>query len=293
VVKRGGAKVLAVVIVAIAIWSGGRVAYADNVSDLINDLQTNSSDKVRLSAALNLPKLQDNRAVPALVGALKNDSDKNVRGASALGLSTLLQGQVPAGLKKQAIAQLQDSAANDSSSFVQRQASNALARIGSGGSTAASNSGGGGAVYVNVGPMSSKAGLPNDAALRTSMVKTATKLIPKTSPALSVTWPGGGAPTAAQLAAKQTQGFYVDGTLNEVKVKSAGGSATISCKISMLIASYPDKSMFGFLNGGASVQGGAGDADVAQSIDDCVSAVVESLITSKIVPTIKTKAGIP
>jgi hypothetical protein len=56
-----------------------------------------------------------------------------------------------------------------------------------------------------------------------------------------------------------------------------------------LLASYPEKSIFGLLNGGASVQ--ASGSDVALAREDCVSAVVEDLIAKKIVPTINTKAG--
>jgi hypothetical protein len=59
----------------------------------------------------------------------------------------------------------------------------------------------------------------------------------------------------------------------------------------MLIASFPDKSMFGFLNGGATVQASADPSDVAEAKNDCVDAVVEDLVTKKVVPTIKTKAG--
>ena len=69
---------------------------------------------------------------------------------------------------------------------------------------------------------------------------------------MTTTWPGG-APSKAALAQKGVAGFYVDGTLNELKVKSSGSGATISCKVSMLLADFPDKSVFGFLNGGASV----------------------------------------
>ena len=59
----------------------------------------------------------------------------------------------------------------------------------------------------------------------------------------------------------------------------------------MFLASFPDKAVFGFLNGGASVQASASPREVTLASQDCVSAVVESLITNKIVPTIKSKAG--
>jgi len=61
----------------------------------------------------------------------------------------------------------------------------------------------------------------------------------------------------------------------------------------MLLASYPDKSIFGLLNGGASVQATGSARDIALAREDCVSAVVEDLIAKKIVPTINTKAGSP
>jgi hypothetical protein len=57
----------------------------------------------------------------------------------------------------------------------------------------------------------------------------------------------------------------------------------------MLLADFPDKSVFGFLNGGANVQGSASQRDIDLGTQDCIQAVVEDLITKKIVPTIKTK----
>ena len=51
--------------------------------------------------------------------------------------------------------------------------------------------------------------------------------------------------------------------------------------------------MFGFLNGGASVQGAASPSEQALAGEDCVSAVIEDLIAKKIVPTICSKASCP
>jgi len=57
----------------------------------------------------------------------------------------------------------------------------------------------------------------------------------------------------------------------------------------MLLASFPDKSIFGMLNGGAKVQGSAAAKDIDPAGEDCVTAVVEDLIAKKIVPTINSK----
>lgn len=273
-------------------------AHADNVDELIKQLESDS-DKIRLSAALNLTKLGDPKAILPLAKALGNDSDKNVRGAAAVGLGKLVNSNTRSAVKNLAINSLKKAAANDESSFVKTQADKALAALGqdAGGGTGnggggGSGNGGGGAIYVNIGPMSSKTGnAAADPRLRALMVKVATSTMNKTASTMATSFPGGGVPTKNQLAAKGFQGFYVDGTLNEVKVTTSGSTATVSCKISMLLASFPDKSVFGFLNGGAKVQGSASQRDIDLASEDCVSAVVEDLIAKKIIPTINIKAG--
>ena len=265
-----------------------RTAHADNVATLIGQLE-DSSDKVRLSAALNLTKLGDPKAILGLIKRLdsNNESSKNVRSAAAVGLGTL-GNKVKGSQRDLAIKALRNAQANDPSEFVKVQAERALEKIGAGGGN--TPTGTGGSIYVNVGPMSSKTGGPNDSKFRAMMVKVSTSTLSSRAPTMQQTW-AGGAPTKAQLASKGFQGFYVDGTLNEVKVEKSGNTATISCKVSMLLASFPDKSVFGFLNGGAKVQGSASQRDIDLGSEDCVSAVIEDLIAKKIVPTIKSKVG--
>jgi hypothetical protein len=266
-------------------------ARADNVKALIQQLETDDSDKARLSAALNLTKLGDPRAILPLAKALGNDSDKTVRGAAAVGLGALVSDKTSATVKKLAVAALRRAAESDDSDLVRGQADKALKAIGEAPpqiSVPPANAAG---IYVNIGPMSSRTGdATADAKMKGLMAKTATKTMAKVASSMAITWPGG-EPTKAMLDAKAVAGFYIDGTLNELKVKQAGSSTVVSCKINMLLASYPDKSIFGLLNGGASVQASGAASDVALAREDCVSAVVEDLIAKKIVPTIQTKAG--
>ena len=105
---------------------------------------------------------------------------------------------------------------------------------------------------------------------------------------MATSWPGG-APSKSVLAQKGVNGFYVDGTLNTLDIKTSGGGATLSCKVSMLLADFPDKSVFGFLNGGASVTASSSQSDQDLASEDCVTAVIENLIANKIIPTIKSK----
>lgn len=286
--KFARACVVCVVAVTALLVTFTKPAYAGNVDTLIGQLD-DDSDKIRLSAVLNLTKLGDPKAIPALIKRLDPnvESSKNVRGAAAKGLGTLAADASKA-QKAAAAAALTKAKDSDPSPFVTAQAEQALGKIGSVGTT--SQPSGSGCIYVNVGPMSSKTG-SNDTKFRGMMVKVAQQTLTRTASNMQQTWSGGGVPTKAQLQSKGCDGFYVDGTLNELKIEKSGNTATISCKVSMLLASFPDKSVFGFLNGGAKVQGSTSQRDIDLGGEDCVSAVVEDLIAKKIVPTIKSKVG--
>jgi hypothetical protein len=265
-------------------------ARADNVDELVRQLENDDSDKVRLSAALNLTKLGNARAILPLASAVERDGDKSVRSAAAVGLGRLVTDRTDPKVKAKAIAALTRARDSDDSELVKAQAARALKAIGA---TEAVTPTPGGGIYVNIGPMSSKTGdAAVDPKLRALMVKIATRTMAKVASNMATTWPGG-VPTKAMLDAKSTQGFYVDGTVNDLKVKESRSSTMVSCKINMLLASFPDKSIFGLLSGGASVQASGSATDIALAREDCVSAVVEDLIAKKIVPTITTKAGSP
>jgi len=288
------ARLIQLVVVLLALVAG-RVAHAGQVETLIDQLNNDGTDKVRLAAAVNLAKLGDAKAILPLAKALLNDSDKNVRGACAVALGVLVTSSTKSSIKGLVVNNLKNAAENDSSDFVKQQAQKALTSITGQGGTVTPNTpntpnGGAGGIYVNIGPMSSKAGAANDAKLRALMVKVAGQTLGKVATKMSTQWPGG-LPSKAALAQKSVSGFYVDGTLNTLSAKVSGGTATITCKVSMLLADFPDRNMFGFLNGGASVQGASGEKDQALASEDCVSAVIEDLIAKKIVPTICTKTS--
>ncbi|HUS29452.1 MAG TPA: HEAT repeat domain-containing protein [Kofleriaceae bacterium] len=269
-----------------------RVAHADSVDTLVKQLG-DSSKNVRLAAALNLAKLADQKAVLPLAKTVTSDDDASVRAAAAVALGKTVNSSTKESVKKLAIANLK-AAANDSSSTVKAQAQKALETItgassSSGGTNTGTASGSGkGGIYVNIGPMSSKTSSSKNDKLRALMVKTTEKTLAKVASSMQTTW-AGGAPSKSTLASKGVAGFYVDGTLNTLDIKTSGGGATISCKVSMLLADFPDKSVFGFLNGGASVTASTSQSDQDLASEDCVTAVIENLIANKIVPTIKSK----
>jgi hypothetical protein len=259
-------------------------ARADKVDKLISQLTTAKAYKVRLSAALALAKLRDKRAIPAFLKVL-SDPDKTVRGVAAASLGKLIDGGTDPGLRAKAERALKRAASKDKNKFVRDQAKKALAalaKIGTGG-------GGGGGIYVDIGAMSAK--VANGKKLRGVMKTTVEKTLAKKASSFLTTWPGGKSPSAKQLSASKTTGFYVDGTLVDLSTKPGSGMTVVSCKVSMLIATYPAKSMFGFLDGGAKVQAGTSTQDIEYAKQDCVTAVVENLVATKIIPTIKSRGA--
>jgi hypothetical protein len=287
-----------VVSIAVALMVAGRAtpARADNVDELIRQLADDDSDKVRLSAAVNLTKLGDPRAILPLAKALGNDTEASVRAAAAGGLGTLVTSKTAPGVSKVAVATLTQAESSDPSAFVRREATKALKAIGvtSGGSgTQVQTPQGGIAIYVNIGPMASKTG--NAAAnpkLKDLMVKIANQTMTRVASHMATTWPGGGAPTQAMLQATSTDAFYVDGTINTITVTQAGSSTMVSCKISMLLADYPNKTLIALLNGAGSVEASGSANNQALAGEDCVSAVVDDLIANKIVRTICGKTNV-
>jgi hypothetical protein len=129
------------------------------------------------------------------------------------------------------------------------------------------------------------------AGITEAMRKTAVKALARKAPQIQTTWSSGGSPTELDLKKAGVTAFYLDGTLTTLTV-SKGGNPQVSCNVSMLLATYPQKSMFGFMKGGAAVETGgpATDKAIQQAAKDCVEAVVEDMVLTQALPTIQARA---
>jgi len=252
-------------VVVVLVLAG--TARADRVSRLISQLE-NGSAKQRLSAALSLTNSGDKRAIAPLIAAL-SDSDKTIRGVAATALRKLVDGSVSAGVRKRAISVLKRAAKKDHSSFVRSQAKKAYKTI--------MAIGNGSKVFIDIGPMGDKTS--RSKTWKRVMARAVAKSLGKSG------WKIGGKMSKRQLKRKKMDAFHIRGTLTRLTL-----SSTVSCKVSMLIATYPAKSMFGFLNGGARVPAGGSSRQQKFAARDCIEAVVASLV-KKIIGTIKTRVG--
>jgi HEAT repeat protein len=96
-------------------------ARADRLDNLATILQTSPGLKVRISAALSLLSLGDQRALEPLVAALQ-DRDKSVRAVSASALGKLVDGRTDARTRVLVLKKLKHASLGDTSAFVRRQA---------------------------------------------------------------------------------------------------------------------------------------------------------------------------
>jgi hypothetical protein len=268
------------------------VAFADKVDDLIKRLR-DPDNKVRLSAALNLGKLGDKRAILPLTSALK-DSDKTVRGVAAAALGKLIDGSVDAKTRKTAIDALENTSKNDTDGFVRSQAQKAFDSVKGLRDTGGGTTGGGVAdlggkkIYVEMGPFSDATGGAGGTSMVPVMRKTAEKQLARE---FATKWPGGKSPNKGDLSKAGVSGFYVDGTVNKIEVKKAGANATVKCYVSMLVATWPEKSTFAFANNKkAEVDSGSSEKEIAEAASFCVEAQVEAMMKTDLVPAIKAKA---
>ena len=255
-------------------------ARADRTDDLIRQLRSDRDYKVRLSAALSLGRMKARRAVPALTGAL-GDSNKTVRGVAAAALAKTVDSRVSLAERKQAIERLGTVARRDGDSFVRGQAKKAYDKLAPLLREAPPRAG----VYIDVGPMSDNTGSDVKQALhdtvRTGLDGAGHDFVTR--------WPSGRSPSAKELRSAGTQkAFYIDGSVKSLDVRRQSSRATVSCSVSLFVATYPDKSMFGFSDGSAQVETSVREIDDAKR--DCVTAVADSLVTSKLVPLILVKS---
>jgi hypothetical protein len=251
-------RLICAIVVALAI-AAPVSARADKIDELTRALMQDPSYKVRVQAALVLGKLNDRRAVPALMQALR-DENESVRGVAATSLGRLGD--------RQAAGALQVAATSDSSEFVRGQARKALEIVASGGSIGTPPPRAGARFYLAVGFQGSK---PGNQLVREQLTRELQKLPNVT---LSV---GGGSPSASQLSSSHLQGFVVDGNIQRLSASNQGGQAQVDCDLKAFVATYPDKAIKMMTTEGASLSTGSGPGEAESAKRDCLAAAVEAV----------------
>jgi hypothetical protein len=234
---------IAIVAILMTMVVAGARSWADTVDDLISTLRHDPDEKVRLSAAISLGKLMDQRAVGPLTDAL-SDSASHVRLVAAVVLGKLVDVNVDADARNHAIDELERVANDDPDDAVRTQASRSFGLV------KAYRTGGGGAVKSHdsdetkesdetdthekkkpAAQQQASMGVYVDLAGFKDGTKKAAKLMGSMRSGAETTylrmawltkWPGGKAPTDAELTKSQMAGFYLDVKLTSIKVEKNG-----------------------------------------------------------------------
>jgi hypothetical protein len=237
-------------------------ARADKIDDLTRALMQDPSYKVRVQAALVLGKLNDRRAVPALIQALK-DENESVRGVAATSLGRI-------GDRSAANALLQ--ATNDPSEFVRSQSKKALELVSGGGSVTIAPRAGA-KFYLAVGFQGGGKGGPQyNQIVRDALTRELSKL-----PQVTLSVGGGSSPSAQLLTQNHLRGYYVDGNIQRLSSSNQGGTSQVDCDLKAFVATYPDKSIKMMATEGASLQSGSGPGEDLSAKKDCLAAAVEAV----------------
>lgn len=269
----------------------GGVAHADNIDRLIRKLNTGNQN-VRLSATLNLSKTKNARAIQPLINALR-DRNKTVRGAAAAGLGKLASTKRASRYKSTVVKALTSMSKSDKHQFVRKQAKKSLAVWGQGGRGSARGAASGrsvkrGGVYVHIEALHDATDNNADIAMKTKRVMS--KAMSKGAPEYGTAWPTGRTPGKKDIKKMGVQAYMVGGTINTLDVGGQGRQVDVSCKVSLYVATFPRKSMFGFLSGGAQVSTSNGTDAVEEAKSTCVEAVLGSLVKGKVIRAIQAKA---
>jgi hypothetical protein len=292
-------RVLAVIAACWLLLHAGTVS-ADPVADSIRKLGTDGSQRVRLAAAASLSKERDPRAIIALAGALRNDSDNGIRRIAALALARMIDARTAPDAIQLAFTALDDAKDNDRSSDVSVAAGNTLLKIGRFRPVKVSKrpakKGNGPPVFVNVDTtIDQSKQLPAGGGAR--LEKILKDSVQRTGYATS--WPGGGMPTGAELEGSSSRGFIVASTVKKIEITKVGSQTQIACTVAVRIAPWTGKdggerweaNRAASASGSAKATVGNSPRMVNAGVNDCIEAVTENVTSQQVVPFLKRLAS--
>lgn len=265
-------------------------ASADKVRTLSAKLERSSSAKVRISAALSLAKMDDNRAIQALARALREDSSADIRRISAASLGQRL-GKLNGKVRNATLAVLREAAARDRDKNVRASARVALSKsdhseTASGGKTRG--------VLVEVSAPTVSKRLP--ARTASLMQNTVKQVLRDKAPSRVRSAPGTGMPSDKQLKQKGLAGYSILPAISALKMIRKGRLVTVRCEVQIRLSPWADAGQklqieqSALVSGSGTVTSGSSKRAVADSSEQCLTAVIAQVTSNQVVPYLTAKA---
>jgi hypothetical protein len=290
-------RVLAAITACLVLLCAGQ-AYADGIAVSVNQLNNDSNQRLRLTAALSLAKEKtDPRAVIALAGALRNDNDDTVRKICALALGKMLGPRTAPDALQLAFAALDSAASTDPSAEVLTAAANSLRQVSKFRPIKPSKvKGKGPAVFVNVdSTIDQSKQVPAGGGAKLQQILK--ENVQRTG--YATTWPAGGLPTSTELVSAGSRGFIVASTVKTIAITNQGTQTQIACKVEVRIAPWTGRdggerweaNRAASASGSAKVTTGNRPRMVSGGITDCLEAVAENVTSQQVIPFLKRLAS--
>lgn len=288
------ARVLAVVTACLLVLCV-RTTSADTIDLGVRQLGTDSAYKVRLAAALSLAKSRDPRAVIALAGALRNDSDPSIRRVSALALEKMIDVRTPDDARELGLAALENATTRDNDTKVRETATRALKSLSGLRRARRPARSDAPPVFVNIDATTDQSKqLPSGTGDR--LARIVKRSVETTGYATS--WPGG-LPTAAELTTARSRAFIVASTVKKIEVTKVGAQTQIACTVAVRVAPWMGKdggerweaNRAASASGSAKATTGNRERDIQGGMRDCVEAVAEDVTARQVVPFLKSVAS--
>jgi hypothetical protein len=283
--------------VCLVLFAGA--ARADDIRRQAQQLRGASDYRVRLSAALNLARTHDPRAIAAITFALRRDGESTVRRVAALSLGKMVNDATPEDVKRRALKALQNAARSDRDQRVRAVAKRTLSQLSAIAARPAPEraSARQAAVYVNVAaPSDLTRKVPRETARR--MHETVQRTVRKHAPGYA-TSADAPLPTRAELTRNGTRGFYVGATISSVSVQTKGRYAEVACSVSVRVSQWTGRDgEERLVAGGAAsatgngrVLGNASGRGISDATRDCLLTVAEEVTARQVIPFLQRVAS--
>jgi hypothetical protein len=268
---------------------------ADKIGSLSHKLQTSRSAKVRISAALSLAKLSDQRAIAALSKALREDPSPAIRRISAASLGQRLRG-LSTKVRNGALVALREAARRDKDANVRSSASVALAKsnMGAGdGEQSAQRKARGILVGVTLPANRNRRLNSKTASLLQSTIR---EVIRDKAPSSVQNAPGTGMPSSQQLQRSRRAGYSVVPDVSKLKLIRRGRGVIVQCEVKMRLSPWAGEGekwvaeTTATVTGSGTVTSGSSSRAVSDSSQQCITAVVTQVVANQVVPFLVAKA---
>lgn len=87
---------------------------------------------------------------------------------------------------------------------------------------------------------------------------------------------------------KSATGFLIDGNLTTLTRKDSGAAIALKAEMSMQLAEWPKKSMFGFLKGNGAIPNSS-EKDLDGDVVELVKSVLQDLLDNKAIPALEAR----